>query len=57
VKRAFARAPWAPVTKKPQVPTDEECGINPRARSAKLRVARRDPTDPGAEEGEPEERE
>jgi 16S rRNA (cytosine1402-N4)-methyltransferase len=43
VKRAFAVAPWTPTTKKPQLPTDEECAINGRARSAKLRVARRDP--------------
>jgi 16S rRNA (cytosine1402-N4)-methyltransferase len=43
VKRAFAVAPWSPTTKKPQLPTDEECAINGRARSAKLRVARRDP--------------
>ena len=42
VKRAFAVAPWAPLTKKPQVPTDEECSINARARSAKLRAARRE---------------
>jgi 16S rRNA (cytosine1402-N4)-methyltransferase len=29
------------LTKKPQVPTEEECRSNPRARSAKLRVAER----------------
>jgi 16S rRNA (cytosine1402-N4)-methyltransferase len=29
------------LTKKPQIPTDEESRINPRARSAKLRVAER----------------
>lgn len=29
------------LTKKPQVPTDEECRANPRARSAKLRVGER----------------
>ena len=46
VKRAFAVAPWTPLTKKPQAPTDEECSVNARARSAKLRVARRD-ADPG----------
>jgi 16S rRNA (cytosine1402-N4)-methyltransferase len=39
VKRAFASGPWVPVTKKPAVPTDEECAKNPRARSAKLRIA------------------
>ncbi|MFM7840959.1 MAG: 16S rRNA (cytosine(1402)-N(4))-methyltransferase, partial [Nitrospira sp.] len=31
------------LTKKPQVPSDEECHGNPRARSAKLRVAERLP--------------
>ncbi|MDP9149946.1 MAG: 16S rRNA (cytosine(1402)-N(4))-methyltransferase RsmH [Myxococcota bacterium] len=41
VKRAFAGAGWAPLTKKPQVATDEECSQNARARSAKLRAARR----------------
>jgi 16S rRNA (cytosine1402-N4)-methyltransferase len=40
VKRAFAVAPWTPLTKRPMSPTDEECGINARARSAKLRAAR-----------------
>ncbi len=40
VKRAFALPPWTPLTKKPQSPTDEECGTNSRARSAKLRAAR-----------------
>jgi 16S rRNA (cytosine1402-N4)-methyltransferase len=43
VKRAFAVDPWRPTTKKPQLPTDDECGMNSRARSAKLRVARREP--------------
>ncbi len=41
VKRAFAGGGWAPLTKKPQVATDEECSQNGRARSAKLRAARR----------------
>jgi 16S rRNA (cytosine1402-N4)-methyltransferase len=42
VKRAFADdATWAPLTKKPQVASDEESAQNPRARSAKLRAARR----------------
>jgi 16S rRNA (cytosine1402-N4)-methyltransferase len=42
VKRVFAHTDaWAPLTKKPLVPTDEECARNARARSAKLRAARR----------------
>jgi 16S rRNA (cytosine1402-N4)-methyltransferase len=41
VKRAFASSGWAPLTKKPLPPTDEECAQNSRARSAKLRAARR----------------
>jgi 16S rRNA (cytosine1402-N4)-methyltransferase len=41
VKRAFAAGPWSPLVKKPVVPGDEECARNPRARSAKLRVASR----------------
>jgi 16S rRNA (cytosine1402-N4)-methyltransferase len=32
---------WEPVAKKPIAPTEAECERNPRARSAKLRVARR----------------
>lgn len=44
VKRAFrGDARWAPTTKKPIVATDEENAQNPRARSAKLRAARRVP--------------
>lgn len=42
--RALAQGPgaWLSVlTKKPIVPSDEECRENPRARSAKLRVAER----------------
>jgi 16S rRNA (cytosine1402-N4)-methyltransferase len=42
VKRAFVVPPWTPLTKKPQAPTDEECSVNARARSAKLRAARRE---------------
>jgi 16S rRNA (cytosine1402-N4)-methyltransferase len=42
VKRAFALAPWTPLTRKPQAPTDDECSVNARARSAKLRAARRE---------------
>ncbi len=44
--RALSRGPEACVkvlTKKPQVPSEEECRENPRARSAKLRVAERMP--------------
>ncbi|MGH7261452.1 MAG: 16S rRNA (cytosine(1402)-N(4))-methyltransferase RsmH, partial [Nitrospiraceae bacterium] len=44
--RALSRGPESCVsvlTKKPQVPTEEECRENPRARSAKLRVAERLP--------------
>ncbi len=40
VKRAFHdRALFRPITKKPQVATEEEAGHNPRARSAKLRAS------------------
>lgn len=42
VKRAFQdRSAWAPVTKKPVTAGEDEVRDNPRARSAKLRVARR----------------
>jgi len=42
VKRAFLnRAVWEPITKKPLQPSALEESANPRARSAKLRVARR----------------
>jgi 16S rRNA (cytosine1402-N4)-methyltransferase len=41
VKRAFHTEGWAQLTKKPLVASDDESAQNPRARSAKLRAARR----------------
>lgn len=42
VKHTFRDDPrWQPLTKKPIVAAPEECARNPRARSAKLRAARR----------------
>ena len=42
IKREFQnRMNWAPLSKKPLIATDEEQALNPRSRSAKLRVARR----------------
>ena len=38
-----AKASLSLLTKKPVLPTEEECRVNPRARSAKLRVAERLP--------------
>lgn len=38
---AMDRARWTPTTKKPLCPTDDEVTQNPRARSAKLRIAER----------------
>ena len=41
-KQTFsARDVWEPLTKKPLLASDDECAQNPRARSAKLRAARR----------------
>lgn len=41
VKQAFAADPWRAITAKPIVPSDDELRSNPRARSAKLRIAER----------------
>ncbi len=41
VKRAFHAPGWEALWKKPRVATDEEIALNARARSAKLRAARR----------------
>jgi 16S rRNA (cytosine1402-N4)-methyltransferase len=38
-KDGEGRPVWNPLYKKPLQPGDEECGVNPRARSAKLRAA------------------
>lgn len=56
VKRAFKeRATWEALSKKPQTPREEEELENPRARSAKLRVAARveNPDAPPAEGSRP----
>jgi 16S rRNA (cytosine1402-N4)-methyltransferase len=50
VKRAFHAPGWEPLTKKPLVASEEECAQNPRARSAKLRCARRVDLDAAPEE-------
>lgn len=41
VKRAFKETGWQPLTKKPLIPSEVEIVKNPRARSAKLRLARK----------------
>ncbi len=49
VKRAFrGDARLAPLTKRPLVPSDDECRENPRARSAKLRTCERAPREEDA---------
>ncbi len=50
VKKTFqAHDTWAPIWKKPLMASEEECLANPRARSAKLRAARKVGDPPGAE--------
>lgn len=56
VKLAFKdRATWAPHSKKPIAPSELEAMENPRARSAKLRAARRVEEDAGRAWGDDEE--
>lgn len=44
VEPVRVRGPWQVITKKPIVPSADETAANPRARSAKLRIAERRPT-------------
>jgi len=39
-RASVPESPWIPLTKKPIRPSDEECRLNSRARSARLRAAR-----------------
>jgi hypothetical protein len=50
VKHAFKAEGFHPTTKKPVIATDDEVDENPRARSAKLRVAVYDPTRPAGKQ-------
>ncbi|OFZ21889.1 MAG: 16S rRNA (cytosine(1402)-N(4))-methyltransferase [Bdellovibrionales bacterium GWB1_55_8] len=49
VKHAFRSAPFKPLHKKPIEADDEEVRRNPRARSAKLRIAERQPDESAGE--------